>query len=90
VDGEIPAATLKKIVTLAGDMQEAQMGLSTAEVKRLCAEVTHIIHSAASISFTDPVMCLMAQNYDVSSCNYNFSINFCCKWFLTVWHLLSD
>lgn len=66
VDGQISPDISKKILTLAGDLLEAQLGLTTADMKKLRQEVTHIIHSAASISFIDPVMSLLNQNYEVS------------------------
>lgn len=65
VDGQIPSEVLKKVVTMSGDLLEAQLGLPTAELKKLTQEVTHVIHSAASISFIDPIMSLLNQNYEV-------------------------
>eukprot|EP00884_Botryococcus_braunii_P005665 jgi/Botrbrau1/1509/Bobra.178_3s0060.2 len=66
VDGQLPSEVLQKVVTMSGDLLEAQLGLPTAELKKLTQEVTHVIHSAASISFIDPIMSLLNQNYEAT------------------------
>eukprot|EP00884_Botryococcus_braunii_P013428 jgi/Botrbrau1/22086/Bobra.0206s0013.1 len=66
VDNQLPAEVRRKVITLTGDLMEPNLGLSHATLKQLTEEVTHVIHAAASISFEDPIMSLMNQNYEAT------------------------
>lgn len=59
------AQVRRKLVVVNGDISQPGLGLSTADRRRLCREVNFVIHSAASISFVEPVHTLLAQNYVV-------------------------
>jgi nucleoside-diphosphate-sugar epimerase len=37
-----------------GDVEKPDFGIAKAELERLCGELTHVVHCAASVSFDDP------------------------------------
>lgn len=45
----------KKILPVVGDILEPGLGLSTADVQRLSAEVSIVFHSAATVKFDEPL-----------------------------------
>ena len=47
-------ATAAKFRFLAGDVEEPNLGVSDEEFRELQRTVTHVVHSAASVSFDDP------------------------------------
>jgi len=55
----------QKLVVVNGDLSQPGLGLSAADRRRLMREVDFVVHSAASISFVEPVHTLLAQNYQV-------------------------
>ena len=57
----------RKIVVVSGDLCQPGLGLAAADRRRLCREVNHVVHCAASISFVEPVHSLLAQNYVVGT-----------------------
>ena len=66
-DGTLPQATRDRVVTVDGDLQHPGLGLSGSASSDLAASLTHAIHCAASISFTDTVGALLASNYDATA-----------------------
>ena len=75
-----PAAAAGRVSVLEGDLTAPRLGLASTEWARLTGvgagaggpsppspPLTHIIHAAASISFTAPVHALLAQNYDATA-----------------------
>ena len=57
----------RKIVVVSGDLCQPGLGLAAADRRRLCREVNYVVHCAASISFVEPVLSLLAQNYVVGT-----------------------
>ena len=55
----------QKLVVVNGDLSQPGLGLSAVDRRRLMREVNFVVHSAASISFVEPVHTLLAQNYQV-------------------------
>ncbi|XP_046382880.1 putative fatty acyl-CoA reductase CG5065 [Ischnura elegans] len=52
VRSECPQA-LSKIVSIAGDVGEAGLGLSPSDRQRLCSQVSVVFHSAATVRFNE-------------------------------------
>ena len=50
----LPAAAAKKFRFVDGDIEKPHFGIAAAELERLRASLTHVIHCAASVSFDDP------------------------------------
>ena len=57
------ASVGSRVRVICGDITEHQLGLSDAAFDKLASEVTHIIHSAASIQFTLPLDCARQVNF---------------------------
>lgn len=45
-----------KFTFVAGDVEEAHLGIADEELRHLERRVTHVVHSAASVSFDDPYL----------------------------------
>ena len=52
--GVTPGPGVPQFRFLAGDIEEAQLGLDPAEVEALAQRVTHVVHCAASVAFDAP------------------------------------
>ena len=46
---------VKKVVAVGGDITEAKLGINAEDRKRLCDEVSVVIHAAASVRFNEPI-----------------------------------
>ena len=57
------AAISSRVRVICGDITQHQLGLSDTAFNKLALEVTHIIHSAASIQFTLPLDCARQVNF---------------------------
>lgn len=55
VDEELIPDAAERIEAVRGDVAEEQCGLTTAEIARIAARTTHIIHGAATIRFDHPI-----------------------------------
>ncbi|XP_071440782.1 putative fatty acyl-CoA reductase CG5065 [Hetaerina americana] len=53
---------LSKIVSIAGDIGEAGLGLSQSDRKRLCSQVSVIFHSAATVRFNEGLRTAVTLN----------------------------
>lgn len=56
------AAIGSRVRVICGDITQHQLGQSDSVFDRLASEITHIIHSAASIQFTLPLDCARQVN----------------------------
>ncbi len=54
----------KRIQVIRGDITLERLGLSEPLYKRLAKEITHIIHSAATVQFQLPLDCARLVNYE--------------------------
>ena len=52
-----------KVIVLDGDLTKPMCGLSKADYATLLDEVSYVIHSAASTSFSDPLTTMLQHNY---------------------------
>jgi fatty acyl-CoA reductase len=52
----------EKIVLIEGDVSEEKLGISEADQQRLCENVSIFIHSAATISFNEPLKIAVRTN----------------------------
>lgn len=66
-----PAAA--KIRFLAGDIERPNLGIAEADIPALASSITHVIHSAASVSFDDPYEASFRANVDGSLHALSFS-----------------
>jgi thioester reductase-like protein len=57
-----PPGWEKRVEALAGDVAQPMLGLSPESRARVAAEVTHVIHCAASVEFTLPIREALAVN----------------------------
>jgi nucleoside-diphosphate-sugar epimerase len=60
--GAHPSGWTELVEPLAGDITRADLGLAPRERARVVAEVTHVIHCAASVEFTQPLDRALAVN----------------------------
>jgi len=44
-----------KVVALAGDILEPELGLSDSDIEQLSSEVSLVFHSAATVKFDEPL-----------------------------------
>jgi long-chain acyl-CoA synthetase len=54
----------QRIQVVRGDITLDRLGLSKAQYKRISREITHIIHSAATVQFHLPLECARLVNYE--------------------------
>ena len=60
---DLEAMLAAKLVVLSGDLELPQCGLTGGDFDLVCSDVNYIIHSAASTSFSDPLVYLLRNNY---------------------------
>lgn len=62
--GDALAAARQRVTVVRADLEQERFGLDEAAYARLAGEVTHVIHGAASVSFTLPLEEARAINVD--------------------------
>jgi len=61
--GNLPLDWKSRVIVLAGDISEKQLGFSGGRYEALARQITHIIHSAAATSFIQSRQAALLTNY---------------------------
>jgi diacylglycerol O-acyltransferase len=72
----LEGAAAEKIRFIAGDIEEPNLGVEEAEMETLKKTITHVVHSAASVSFDDPYEESFRANVDgaVNALEFSYAL----------------